>query len=231
MRLKQTWQALLFGWALCGLGSAGMASEPIKAKHLGKIDPTASYVIVRIQGGDGVDLTRYDPQTMRTYWSSAAKTRNDLDVAIVGGGNSIGPDGPDHTRTYILQVAPGHWLVSGWADYSFSLGTYGFEIKPGEITDIGTIIVTHSNDDGEGAKAATADTMLLVPSGANDTLPPELARLTVHKAEIVKDLRFGNIHHYLFSRALGLPPLEHAKPGQLPPPGDPAEVGDAKKSS
>ena len=64
---------------------------------------------------------------------------------------------------------------------------------------------------------------MLVEPGADDTLPPELAKLNVHKAPIIKDIRFGNIHHYLFSRALGLPPLDHAKTGELPPPADPVD--------
>ena len=223
MRLAQKIHALMAGCALCLMGASALASTPIKAKHLDKIDPAASYVIVRIQGGEGVDLTRYDPKTMRSYWSSAANSNNDLDVAIVGGKYSIGEDKPGGVKTYIIQVAPGSWLVSGWEGYSFSLGTYGFEVKPGEVTDIGTIIMTHSNDDATEANAATADTLLLVEPSAGDTLPPELAKLNVHKASIVKDIRFGNIHHSLFSRALGLPPLDHAKPGDLPPAADPVD--------
>jgi hypothetical protein len=227
MRLAHKFLATFMVSALCLTSAAALASTPIKPKHLDKMDPNGSYVIVRIQGGDGVDLTRYDPQTMRTYWSSVASARNDLDVAIVGGNHSFGDDKEGSAKTYIIQVAPGNWLVSGWTGFSFSLGTYGFEVKPGEVTDIGTIIVTHSNDDATEANAAAADTLLLVESGPNDILPPGLAKLNVHKATIIKDLRFGNIHHYLYSRALGLPPLEHVKPGTLPPLADPVE-GDGK---
>jgi hypothetical protein len=225
MSMKQKFTALLgvCAMGLC-MGSSALASTPIKPKHLDKINPNNSYVIVRIMGGEGIDLARYDPKTMRTFWSSVASSRNDLDMAFVGGKYNIGLEGVNGAKTFIIQVAPGSWLVSGWTFYSFSMGTYGFEVKPGEVTDIGTIIVTHSNDDVTEANAATADTLLLVEPSAADTLPAELAKLNVHKASIVKDIRFGNIHHYLFSRALGLPPLEHIKPGTLPPSADPAEI-------
>ena len=43
------------------------------------------------------------------------------------------------TRLMLIEVEPDLWVVQGWGNTSFSLGSYAFELAPGTVTDLGVV--------------------------------------------------------------------------------------------
>lgn len=43
------------------------------------------------------------------------------------------------TRLMLIEIDPGTWVVQGYGNTSFSLGSYSFEAAPGTITDLGVV--------------------------------------------------------------------------------------------
>jgi hypothetical protein len=43
------------------------------------------------------------------------------------------------TRLMLIEVDPGTWVVQGFGNTSFSLGSYAFELAPGTVTDLGVV--------------------------------------------------------------------------------------------
>lgn len=52
------------------------------------------------------------------------------------------------SRLFLIEVEPDTWVIQGFGNTSFSLGSYTFELAPGSITDLG--IVTAEPDWAEG---------------------------------------------------------------------------------
>lgn len=109
----------------------------------------------------GLTLARYDPVV------------GDVRGLGKAAGNKLpGKQGPLETfqnrpvlkaETAVLflhEVEPDTYVVLGWANTSFSLGSYSFEAKAGTVTDLG--IVTAANDwpEGEEPKPATVGSVL-----------------------------------------------------------------------
>jgi hypothetical protein len=74
---------------------------------------------------------------------------------------------------YLLEVEPDTYVVQGWANTSFSLGSYQFEAKPGAIIDLGVVSVAADWPEGEGPKPLTAGRMMgIILSGPFQKAPP-----------------------------------------------------------
>ena len=54
------------------------------------------------------------------------------------------------SRLFLLEVEPDVWVVQGFGNTSFSLGSYMFELAPGTVTDLG--VVEAEPDWAEGQK-------------------------------------------------------------------------------
>ncbi len=54
------------------------------------------------------------------------------------------------SRLFLLEVEPDLWVVQGFGNTSFSLGSYTFELAPGTVTDLG--VVEAEPDWAEGQK-------------------------------------------------------------------------------
>jgi hypothetical protein len=65
--------------------------------------------------------------------------------------------GPE-TRLFLIEVEPDTWVVQGFGNTSFSLGSYRFELAPGSVTDLG--VVTAEPDWAEGQKPPNMGSLL-----------------------------------------------------------------------
>ena len=221
--------------AACAAGSAVHASTQLKKRPV-KLDPALGYVLVRTgppvnAEGQTADLHiwRYDPATGELRFRSAEPSgvpEGEDDRAmfgnrplLTGGGISI----------FITAVTPGEWVIHGSHTTCFCLGTYSFTVRPGEITDIGTVLLGVENGRSSVPELARRklaadimdhgfainDVMLVRPAAEGDILPPEVAALPVRRAALTADVRFPNRGPtrkafgggLLINRAEGLPPL------------------------
>jgi len=65
----------------------------------------------------------------------------------------------DTTRLFLLEVDPGTWVVEGYANTAFSLGSYSFDLAPGTVTDLG--VVEAERDWAEEQRRMTSGDVLL----------------------------------------------------------------------
>lgn len=134
----------------------------------------------------------------------------------------------DDTACFLMAINPGRWVIGSVDSTVFALGSYGFDIEPGKITHIGTVI--SGFEDGKSkypeiAKSKVSPDLLdygLANSKMSSTfilrapneaeLPPELNayRWTLSKA--IEDVRFQNYASALVGRAAELGKIEHQKP-------------------
>jgi hypothetical protein len=212
--------------------SPALAHKPLKPKELAVLDPTKGYILVRVGPGSaketpiGVALARLDPVEQEPIVGNGL-SKKEFNVASVAGGNFISSDGK--TRLYLVPVNPGRWIFTGVGMTTFSMGTYGFDVRAGEIVNAGTVLV--GREDGKSAIpdiAATklsqdlvefgtltnivmTDTYLIRPASATETLPASV-KLPVRDAEYQSDIRFKNVYGLMVNRAIGLPPMQHNAP-------------------
>lgn len=224
---------LLIVAALAGLAmTPATAHKPLKPKQAAALDPTKGYILVRVGPGSatetptGIAMARLDPvdgQPIAGYGLS----KKDFNVASVAGGNFLSSDGK--TRLYLVPVNPGRWAVTGVGMTVFSMGTYGFDVRAGEIVHAGTILV--GREDGKSPIAEIAekrlskdlvefgtltnivmtDTFLVRPNEGQEALPTTI-KLPVRNAEYQADIRFKNTFTLMVNRAIGLPPMQHNPP-------------------
>jgi hypothetical protein len=225
------------------------AHKPLKEKEL-IAEPSKGYILVRVGNTSGnvtgVAFARLDPHSGKIIGDGKlnALSKKEYDAAIAAGGNFLSTD--EATNTYLIPVNPGKWLISGAGATIFSLGTFGFQVKAGEVSDIGTVLVGREDGKSKIPEIAAAklsgdlvefgtmtnivmtDAMLLKPPVEGAAIPKPLNGWVVRAAEIQRDLRFDNVYHGLVNRALGLPPMEHerlAKGDPLPAPASPPAIG------
>lgn len=227
-------------------------SKPIPAAQL-HVQPELGYIMVRVgpvaDGGNRfVYFGRLDPDTRRAIWvygTTRPNERRELDAAMMSENDFIDHDA--NTETYIVPVHPGFWVIGGATNHtwglsqfaagvtSFSMGSYGFEVRPGEVTDIGTILTapqdgrstvpelaaSRVSDDivhhGTLRNVLMTNALLVRAATETDRIPAVLQGVRVTRAALIPDVRFNNFLRGLVNRALGLPPLEHRR---LPASGD-----------
>jgi hypothetical protein len=217
--------------ALAGLAHPAAAHKALKPKELVNLDKTKGYILVRI-GTNGnssgsaptIVLALIDADSGQPMAGNASSSK-EYDVGMAGGGNFLSTDGK--TSLYLVPVTPGKWAVIAAGQTVFSLGTYGFDVKAGEIVNAG--IVYTGREDGKSAVPEIAaaklspdlaafgtlmnivmtDALLFKPPAGPETLPPALAGFPVRDAVLEPDIRFDNSYALMINRALGLPPMEH----------------------
>lgn len=211
------------------------ASRPVDQRRF-SFDPAMGYILVRVgpvangrlRGGPiylvPIDRAR---NVVDSRSDPAGMDRRDyFGAAVIRGGDHWGTDG--QTSLYLLPVDPGFWTVGASGNTSFSLGSWGFEVRPGEITYVGTLLIGRQDGNSPIPEIAAArlspdlvsfgtlmnivmsDALLVRPAAEGDALPPALAAHTIRRPELVPDVRFDNFLLGLVNRALGLPPMGHA---------------------
>jgi hypothetical protein len=210
-----------------------IAATPALAKDKG-INPQSAYVLIDIEnledsvmkGADMpgmVTLGRYDPikQDIRGGELSpeTALPGKQLPHVVI----SRKPVAKTKTaRQYLVEIQPDTWVVEGANGTAFSLGTVQFEVKPGEVIDLGIAKPAVDWTSGEGPKSM-ASAMLggmlfgsMKPKNvrpiwlnirartANDLpMPPELAGRTVSPVTFTPGAKFGNYLGGLVNRMGG----------------------------
>jgi hypothetical protein len=126
-------------------------------------------------------------------------------------------------RLFLIEVDPDLWVVQGWGNTSFSLGSYTFNLAPGTVTDLG--VVTAEPDWAEGQKppdvgdvfkAALAGPFAKSPdiapmrvtfrprASGDIPLPPGIPADKVRPVEFTPGAKFGNYLGGLVNRIEGV---------------------------
>ena len=204
---------------LVGIAALLLAAGPADAtKRLKKgpvaIDPALGYVLVRLGptvGKKGKAPTfyiwRFDPATNELRFRKSSS----LNPVLKGEDESAffgdRPFAFDMTRaTFLSSLTPGDYVMHGTESTCFCLGSYRFTVKPGEITDIGTVMI--GAEDGTSPVPALAahkladdliargflvpSIMAVTPATDDAPLPDEVRGLPVTRARLVADVRFWN---------------------------------------
>jgi hypothetical protein len=97
----------------------------------------------------GLVFARYDPALgdIRGMGKARANPVAPGQQAVEGFRSKPLAKGPG-SRLFLIEVEPDTWVVQGFGNTSFSLGSYTFELAPGSVTDLG--IVTAEPDWAEG---------------------------------------------------------------------------------
>ncbi len=204
-----------------------------------KLDPRLGYVLVRLgpkESGKNpalsVGFNRIDPATNKPFdFSTIDDIPKDFwrtaGVAI-NVGRSFGD--ADGAGVYYVGFYPGRWVINGVGSTCLSLGTYAFDVKAGEITDIGTLLVARENGEttvpelkdaklsqdlvefGTLMNIVMSEALYVKSGAATPTLPAELKAWPVAKATLTPDHRSDNVCATLINRVASLPPLGHQPP-------------------
>lgn len=204
-----------------------------------KLDARLGYVLMRIgpkpvdkNPSVSVSFSRIDPATNSFF---DFKTPDDIPrdfwrtgSVAVNLGRSFGD--VDGAGVYLVGFYPGRWIIGSVGSTCLSLGSYAFDVKQGEITDIGTLLAVRENGEADVPELKDAKlsqdlvefgTMMnivmseaLFVKTADDApaLPKELSVMPVIKAALTPDHRFDNTCMNLINRAASLPPLENRPP-------------------
>jgi hypothetical protein len=204
-----------------------------------KLDDRLGYVMIRLgpKAADknpalGVGFSRIDAATNKPFdfptidvipkdfWRTAS-------VGINVGRSFADVDG---AGLYYIGFYPGRWVIGGVGQTCMSLGTYTFDVKQGEVTDIGTLLVARENGEagvpelkdaklsqdlaefGTMMNIVMTEALYAKPASDTPTLPAELKAWPVTKATLMPDHRFDNNCTTLINRASSLPPLGHQPP-------------------
>jgi hypothetical protein len=213
------------------LPAAGPATA---AESLGaapaRLDPKLAYFLVRLGMRDEkvwnlVSFYRYDPNAQDLRGKGRAKAnpvpKTEDKAAVVGPKGHLAEEG--NVRTYLVALTPGRWVIASSPTTSYSLGSYQFDAKAGEITDIGTLYMgaengssiwprlagIHSAPDIEKRAYTVADALLVEPATAATPVPAALAALPRKPAAFLPAPRFGNHSGQMINAVL---PLEGAGP-------------------
>jgi hypothetical protein len=231
---------LLAASAAAVLASAPAAAETLK-KVPAKLDPAKAYVLVeyKLQKNplgnfpgsrkymplsSGLVFARYDPALGDVRGLGKAKanpvpakqrpTEPFRNRELAKG---------DAARLFLIELDPDTWVILGFGNTSFSLGSYAFALEPGTITDLG--VAEPEPDWAEGDRAANiGDVMgaaLLGPFAKRPAIAPMRvsfrertaadmaipAGLPVDRVQPVKfttDVKFGNYLGGLVNRIEGV---------------------------
>jgi hypothetical protein len=188
------------------------AAESLKVAPAA-LDPKLAYLLVRLGKRDEkvwnlVSFYRYDPKAEDLRGKGRAKANpvppGEDKAAVVAAKPFLVEEG--NIRTYLVALTPGRWVIASSPTTSYSLGSYQFDAKAGEITDLGTIYMgaengssiwpklagIHSAPDIEERAYTVADALLVEPVTAATAVPAQISALPRRPAEFLPAPRFGN---------------------------------------
>lgn len=132
----------------------------------------------------------------------------------------------DDRGLFLMPVAPGSWVIGSVNNPALSMGSYGFDVAPGKITYVGTVLT--GKEDGsssipeiaeagrkvlsyEGSASNIPHTIVYRTAGL-DELPPTIPRDNLVVPAIRRDVRFNNFMSSLVGRAADLGTMSHQSP-------------------
>ena len=192
------------------------------------LDPKLAYLLVRLGKRDEkvwnlVSFHRYDAKAEDLRGKGRAKAnpvaKGEDKAAVVAAKPFLAEDG--NIRTYLVVVTPGRWVVASSPTTTYSLGSYRFDAKAGEITDLGTLYMGAENGSSIWPKLAglrsapdiekraytVADALLIEPVSPATAVPAALSALPRQPAAWKRAPRFGNHSGQMINAAI---PLEGA---------------------
>jgi hypothetical protein len=163
--------------AALALAAASPAAATTLKQVPAALNPAKAYIIVEYRllknpygGGmpgsrktmplkSGLVFARYDPALgdIRGMGKASANPVAPGQHAAEGFRSKPIAKGPG-SRLFLIEVEPDLWVVQGFGNTSFSLGSYTFELAPGSVTDLG--VVTAEPDWAEGQKPPNMGSLL-----------------------------------------------------------------------
>ena len=143
-----------------------------KAYLLVQIEPVEFQMMGNNRLVTGVSFAPYDPQTKQTRETLLARK------------DPVAKDGK--RRLYLLEIDPGTWVIAGTggsdsqmgsADTSFSLGSYHFDARAGELVDLGVFVPQREESDNPDTKMNTGNVLGMALFGAR--VEPVPNKLTI----------------------------------------------------
>ncbi|RVT94525.1 hypothetical protein [Sphingomonas crocodyli] len=224
--MKRIFLAATIAVATAGPGMA----ETLKAVPT-SLDPTKAYILVeyRLIANNFADL----PGSRKTLPLIAGLSFGSYDDAA----HDLKKDAKGHplieafrnreivrvegARLHLIETDPGLWVIAGWGDTSFALGSYSFRLEAGKITDLG--VVTGAQDWAEGDRAMNSGDLmkmaLLGPFAKQPAIAPMRASFrprdegdipvpmtltgVTYAVAFTPDQKFGNYQGRLVNRIEG----------------------------
>lgn len=142
-------------WAKTGL-------DPAKAYVLVQVEPLEFNMLGNNRVVTGLTLAQYDLEKAAIRLREKdGKTVDALRLTLIG--NAIASDGK--RKQYFAEIAPGIWVIEGAGGGSggtlaaavtaFSLGSYRFEARVGEVIDLGVVTPSREESDNPDMKMTT----------------------------------------------------------------------------
>ena len=167
------------------------------AKLPATLDPAKAYALVEVGNLDDANikgaltLARYDAATNDIAVLEQAKPA----LAHETTGKPLVKD--DKRRLYLLELAPGQWVIEGANGTAFSLGSRTFELTEGTLTDLGVAVVTTDYAEGETPYKLTAGKALKLglfgAFAGGDALPQPIPKAVGFRARTASDLAVPKI--------------------------------------
>jgi hypothetical protein len=167
----------MIGWsrfAALALAIAPSSAQAVALKHVpAALSPAKAYILVEYKRVPnpmaGVPLSaKYLPQmgglAFARYDAALGDVRGLGKAASSPVAGKAGPIEAFRNRPvlkaegsllYLLEVEPDTYVVLGWANTSFSLGSYSFEAKAGTVTDLGVVSAAPDWPKGEEPEPMT----------------------------------------------------------------------------
>jgi hypothetical protein len=222
--MKRLALALLAAALALPAAAPAPAAESLKAAPA-SLDPKLAYLLVRMGKRDEkvwnlVSFYRYDPAAQDLRGKGRAKAnpvpQSEDKAAVVQPKPFLAEEG--NVRTYLVTVTPGRWVIASSPTTSYSLGSWQFDAKAGEITDLGTLYMgaengssiwprlagIHSAPDIEKRAYTVADALLVEPAGAGTPVPAALTAFARNPASFLPAPRFGNHSGQMINAVLPL---------------------------
>lgn len=226
---------MLLAAAVALLNSAPLDAAKRLKKGALKLDAKLGYVLVRVgptAGSKGkapnLYIHRFDPargELRTSRKTDPARVAKGEDTTAVFGDRPFMAAGD--AGVFISSVTPGDYVIHGTESTCFCLGTYSFSVRPGEITDIGTVTIARENgmtetaalkehvlsDDLLEREFVVTDIIAVQPPREGHAIPSEIGSARVTRAALTEGTRFLNrgTTRYLYpgglliNRAAGLP--------------------------
>jgi hypothetical protein len=181
----------------CGIALALIAASPVLAKALTSVprmlDPTKAYVLIEYKRTPnpyyGTPLApRFLPQMAGIVLGRYDVALGDIRGLGKAASNPVpgkrGPSEPFQNQpllktetalVYLHELAPDTYVVQGWGNTSFSLGSYRFAAKPGVVTDLGVVSASPDWAPGEKPGPLTAGKLIGAALAGPFAKPPPVA--------------------------------------------------------